>query len=73
MGFIELLDKELIRVPVESVTKNDVLEELVKLIESSGKINDYDLALQDVLKREMLCSTGLERGHSSSARQDDSC
>ena len=62
MGFLELLEKDLIRVPVESVTKDAVLEELINLLDSQGKLKDKNQALQDVLKREMLCSTGLERG-----------
>ncbi len=62
MGFIELLDKNLIKVPIEAKIKNDVLEELVNLLDSEGKLKDREQALQDILKREMLCSTGLERG-----------
>ena len=62
MGFLELLDKNLIKVPVDSVAKNDLLEELVNLLDENGKLKDRSLALSDVLKREQLCSTGLERG-----------
>ncbi len=62
MGLLELIDKELIRIPVESTSKNDLLEELVRMIDSNGKLNDFSLAYEDILKREALCSTGLERG-----------
>jgi len=62
MGFLELLSKNMIKVPLESVTKNSVIEELVNLIDAEGGLINRDLALQEVLKREILCSTGLERG-----------
>ncbi|HAK44766.1 MAG TPA: hypothetical protein DCO79_02440 [Spirochaeta sp.] len=75
MGFLELLNKNLIKVPLENTSKNDVLEELVNMIAAEGKLNNKDLALQDVLNREILGSTGLERGiavpHAKTAAVDD--
>ncbi|MDC7228634.1 MAG: PTS sugar transporter subunit IIA [Spirochaetales bacterium] len=62
MGFLELLDKKLIKVPLENFSKNAVLEELINIIDDSGKLRNREQAYQDVLKRELLGSTGLERG-----------
>ena len=62
MGFLELLDKKLIKVPVKSGIKNMIIEELIDLLDGEGCLLDRDLALQDVIKREILGSTGLERG-----------
>ena len=62
MGFLDLLNKDLVRIPLESTSKNDVLRELVQMIDSTGALNDREAALQDILKREILGSTGLERG-----------
>jgi len=62
MGFLELLDKKLIKVPLKSSSKKMILEELIDLLDTEGCLVDHDLALQDVLKREVLGSTGLERG-----------
>ncbi len=62
MGFLDLLEKNLVKIPLESTKKNDVFEELVTLLDSSGAIKDRETALQDLLKREILGSTGLERG-----------
>ena len=62
MGFLEILDKNMIKVPLESVTKNDVIAELLNLIDSAGGLKNKDQALKDILAREALCSTGLERG-----------
>lgn len=75
MGFLELLNKDMIRVPLKSVTKNSVIEELVDLIDSHGGLKNRDHVLQEVLKRELLCSTGLERGiaipHAKTEAVDD--
>ena len=62
MGFLDLLDKELIKVPLEKNTKNEVLDELVNLLDGKDGIIDKNLALEDLRKRELLGSTGLERG-----------
>lgn len=75
MGFLELLDKNLIKVPLESKDKNNLIEELVDLLDSNNKLNDRNLALQNILQREGLCSTGLERGiavpHAKTESVDD--
>ena len=62
MGFLELLNKDMIKVPLENTAKNDVLEELLGLIDKNGGINDRAQALEDLRKRELLGSTGLEKG-----------
>ena len=62
MGFLELLDKNLIKVPLAAANKDGVFEELIDLLADNGKLLDRDQALQDVFARELLGSTGLERG-----------
>lgn len=62
MGFLELLNKDIIKVPLEASTKNTVIEELVNLIDAHGGLKNREQVLREVLKREILCSTGLERG-----------
>ena len=62
MGFLDLLNKDMIKVPLEKVTKNDVLEELLELIDKNGGLKDRKQALEDLQKRELLGSTGLEKG-----------
>jgi fructose-specific phosphotransferase system IIA component len=43
-------------------TKEEVIEELVKLLAYKGKLDDFELVLFDVLQREKIMSTGMERG-----------
>ena len=62
MGFLDLLDKRLIKVPLNAESKNEVIEELIELLAQEGKLLDREQALQDVMNRELLGSTGLERG-----------
>jgi Kef-type K+ transport system membrane component KefB/mannitol/fructose-specific phosphotransferase system IIA component (Ntr-type) len=47
---------------LEGETKEEIIEELVKLLAYKGKLVDFELALFDVLQREKIVSTGMERG-----------
>ncbi len=62
MGFIDLLDKNLIRVPVKATKKIELIEELIQVLDKNGALKDREKALNDVLKREQMGSTGLEKG-----------
>jgi len=62
MAIIDLLSTELIKVPLTSESKPAVIRELVQILKDAGKITDYDRALQDIIKREDMGSTGLELG-----------
>ncbi|MDC7123953.1 MAG: PTS sugar transporter subunit IIA [Spirochaetales bacterium] len=75
MGFLELLDKCLIKIPLEAHSKQALIEELLDLMDKNKKLLDREMAFHDVLKREALCSTGLERGiaipHAKTSSVDD--
>jgi nitrogen PTS system EIIA component len=59
MTFTDVLEKDLIKVPLEHTTKNEIIEELVDLLaRKTGKAQRDDI-LQAVLDREALGSTGL--------------
>jgi fructose-specific phosphotransferase system IIA component len=62
MALIELIEKKVIKIPLISRNKSDVLKELVDILVETGKIEDADTVLRDVLKREEMGSTGLEEG-----------
>jgi len=62
MALLDLITEEIIKVPLESVTKTDVIRELVEVLVKVGKIKDADKACDAIMKRESLGSTGLEKG-----------
>ena len=62
MALLERIEESVIKVPLESTTKHDVIRELVLLLKDAGKIDDADSIVEAVESREVLCSTGLDRG-----------
>ena len=62
MALFELIEKNVVKIPLKSQNKKDVMKELVKILKKSGKIRDSKTALTAVLKREDLASTGLGEG-----------
>lgn len=70
-----LLTEETITVSLSHTEKRGVIEELLDLAMKTGKISDRSAALQAVLDREELMSTGLERGvavpHAKTKTADD--
>lgn len=62
MAFIDLIEPSVVRVPLQSTTKSEVLRELVDLLAGTGKIKAPEKALSALLDREALGSTGLEEG-----------
>ena len=62
MALIDLVVPEVIKVPLESKDKPDVLRELVGILRDAGKIQDFDAVLHAVQEREYKQSTGLEEG-----------
>jgi len=62
MALIDLIKPEVIKIPLESKSKEAVLRELLQLLVDSGKLNDFDSAYDALLAREAKGSTGLEDG-----------
>lgn len=58
----ESLSIDLVTTELPGRTKNEVIEALMDLICRSGKINDREQALRDVLDHEAGMSTGMENG-----------
>ena len=62
MALIDLIKPEVIKVPLESKSKEAVIRELLQLLVDSGRLNDFDTAYAALLAREARGSTGLEDG-----------
>lgn len=62
MRISDLLNQENIAVLLQNQNKRGIIEELLDLAMKSGHIKDRAVALEAILKREELMSTGLEKG-----------
>lgn len=62
MILTQILQPNCVKVPVESRDKEAVITELVDLLDASGLLSDRDVALQAVLTRERIQSTGTGAG-----------
>jgi fructose-specific phosphotransferase system IIA component len=62
MALIDLVAEKIVKVPLESKDKPDVLRELVRILKDAGEIDDFDSVLKAVQDREDKQSTGLEQG-----------
>jgi len=62
MSITELLSVNLIKLELNSKTKEDVIKEMVTILDENGKLLDVDKYLQAVLDREKEFSTGIGMG-----------
>jgi len=62
MGFTQNLQPNCVKVPLESRDKEAVIAELVDLLDAKGLLSNRDAALQAVLTRERIQSTGIGAG-----------
>lgn len=62
MTLTDVLDKDLIKIPLESSTKHAILEELVDILVAHRHVGNRDELLSAVIARETLGSTGLADG-----------
>lgn len=62
MILTDVLDRDLIRIPLEATAKRAIIEELVDVLVSKGQVGNREEILSAVLARESLGSTGLTDG-----------
>ena len=62
MYLYQLLSEESIKIPIESTTKDDVLEEMVDLLCKSHNIPQSEAILKGIKEREKAMSTGIGNG-----------
>jgi fructose-specific phosphotransferase system IIA component len=59
---LKLIRTNCIVMNLKGETKEDIIAELVQQLAYRGKLDDYNLVLHDVLQRENIMSTGMDRG-----------
>jgi fructose-specific phosphotransferase system IIA component len=62
MALIDLIQEDVVRVPLAAGTKEGIIRELVQTLAAAGKVSDPEAAARAVLDREARGSTGLEEG-----------
>lgn len=62
MALIDLVVEQIVKIPLESKDKPDVLRELVQVLKDAGEIDEMDSVLKAVQEREDKQSTGLTDG-----------
>jgi fructose-specific phosphotransferase system IIA component len=62
MALIDLVVDKIVKIPLESKDKSDVIRELVQILKDAGEIDDFDVVLKAVQEREDKQSTGLTDG-----------
>ena len=75
MALIDKITVDVVKVPLESSTKPEVLKELLHLLVTNGHVKDEASVYASLLDRESLGSTGLENGiavpHTKTPAVDD--
>ncbi|MBN2534799.1 MAG: PTS sugar transporter subunit IIA [Spirochaetales bacterium] len=62
MALVELINEDVVKVPLESTEKKAVIKELLQILVDAGKISNLETANEAILERESRGSTGLENG-----------
>lgn len=62
MNLRKVLSPQTTRVGLRGQTKNEIIEELLDLICTTGKVSDRATALQALMARERKMSTGMDHG-----------
>jgi len=61
MSLLDLIEENIIVIPLKSSSKNGVIRELVDRLKDAGKISDSESVYNSVMEREDKGGTGLER------------
>lgn len=61
MALIDMVVEKIVKIPLVSKDKPDVLRELVRILKDADEIDDFDTVLKAVQEREDKQSTGLEK------------
>ncbi|MDX9800033.1 MAG: PTS sugar transporter subunit IIA [Spirochaetia bacterium] len=62
MAIIDLISASVVKVPLKSKTKTEVIRELVDVLFKADKLSDTESVFKAVIARENMGSTGLEKG-----------
>lgn len=58
----DIINKNLIKLNIQNNSKEEIIKELASMINNEDRLDDYDLYLEEVLKRERLTTTGIGFG-----------
>lgn len=59
MQITNLISRDLINFKLNSVSKNDVIEEMAEMVYQSGKVKNKELLIKELKEREDVSSTGI--------------
>jgi len=62
MALVDLIKKDVVKVPLVSQTKPEIIDELIDILYNGSRIKDREDVREAINKREELGSTGLEFG-----------
>lgn len=62
MRITDILDIKSIKVGLEAVDKETLIDEMIELASASGKVLDKEEAKKEIFKREKVMSTGVGKG-----------
>lgn len=62
MKLKNILSPKLVKVHLDGTTKQEVIKELLALLVEDGKVQDVELAYNDMMARERTMSTGIQHG-----------
>lgn len=59
MKLMDILSEDRVKIPLESIDKEKIIEEMVAMIDRSTELGNKELILKAVLDREAVMSTGV--------------
>ncbi len=62
MNLSDLLTKQVIKIPLDSVEKTKIIEEMVDVLDNAHSLKNKQVVLDAVLERERVMSTGMGDG-----------
>lgn len=62
MKLKNVLNQSVVALSMKGESKSEIIEELLDLVMKTGKVNDRQQALRDLLAREEKMSTGIQHG-----------
>ncbi|MCY1151125.1 MAG: PTS sugar transporter subunit IIA [Sphaerochaetaceae bacterium] len=62
MKLKNVLNENVVKIDLESNTKDDIIKELLAILKDNNLVDDVDLAYKDVMSRETKMSTGIQHG-----------
>ena len=62
MALIDLISKEIVKVPLTGTSKTEIIRELIQVMKAAGRIDDAERVYNTIMEREAKGSTGLELG-----------